>query len=217
MTTFRIVLADDHALMREGIRRLIQETPGLTVSGEAGDGPQLLKLIRKAPPDMVILDISMPGLSGIDIAREVHARHPEVAVLFLSMHKKKEYLKMALAAGAKGYLLKENTAQELLEAIAAIRSGRTYLSGSLIEAFSTDIMDIFREIRTRETSPLTPREQQVLKLIADGYTSAQIGEMLFISERTVHRHRSNIREKLNLKKTADLVKYAIHKNMVSLE
>ncbi len=176
MKPYRIVLADDHALMRAGIKQLVDGQPGLNVTGEAANGTELLRILRQDTPDLVILDISMPGLGGIEVARTIQDRHPDVAVLILSMHKRKEYLRMALAAGAKGYLLKENTAGELIRAI-----------------------------------------QTVLKLIAEGHTNQQIGELLFISPRTVHRHRSNIREKLQLKRTADLVVYAIRKGLISPE
>ncbi|MFZ7128392.1 MAG: response regulator [Desulfobacterales bacterium] len=215
MTTYRIVLADDHTMMREGIRKLINGDDRLTVTAEAGDGLELLRLLNQTPADLVILDISMPGLGGIEAAKEIKTRHPELAVLILSMHKKKEYLKMALAAGAKGYLTKENTAAELLSAIHAIRKGGTYLSPSIAAEFASDLIDICRGDRSAEAEDLTSREQQVLKLIAEGQTNQRISELLYISPRTVHRHRSNIRRKLSLKRTADLVKYAIRKGMVS--
>jgi DNA-binding NarL/FixJ family response regulator len=209
MNDYTIILADDHALMREGIRIIIEAVPGFKVIGEAGDGYQLLKMLKKTIPDMVILDISMPGLRGIEAAREISDRYPQVRILMLSMHKSQEFLSMALEAGARGYLLKEDTGDELLHAITRIRAGRTFLSTTLANTLSTDIIAICRGNHETNADPLTARERQVLKLIAEGHTDRRIGEKLFISLRTVQRHRYNIRNKLHLKHTADLVKYAI--------
>ena len=209
MNDYTIVLADDHALMREGIRNIIEAIPGLKVIGEAGDGKQLLKLMKNTIPDMVIMDITMPGIRGIEATREIKDRYPGVSILMLSMHKGQEFLSMALKAGASGYLLKEDTGDELLLAIDRLRAGRTFLSTTLVNTHSEDIIAICRGNHTLRPDPLTSRERQVLKLIADGHTDRRIGELLFISLRTVQRHRFNIRTKLNLKHTADLVKYAI--------
>ncbi len=209
MKDYSIILADDHALMRQGIRNIIEAVPGLKVIGEAGDGHELLKIIKTTPPDMVILDISMPGLRGIEAAREIRNRYPDVCILMLSMHKSQEFLAMALEAGANGYLLKEDTGDELLHAITRLRAGQTFLSRTLTKILSTDIIAICRGNLAARADPLTARERQILKLIAEGNTDRQIGELLFISLRTVQRHRFNIRNKLNLKHTADLVKYAI--------
>jgi DNA-binding NarL/FixJ family response regulator len=209
MSDYTIILADDHTLMREGIRNIIEAVPGLKVVGEAGDGHQLLKMMKSTIPDMVILDISMPRLRGIEAAREIKDRYPEVCILMLSMHKSQEFLAMALEAGARGYLLKEDTGDELLHAITRLRAGRTFLSTTLANTLSTDIISICRGNLASRADPLTARERQVLKLIAEGHTDRRIGELLFISLRTVQRHRYNIRTKLNLKHTADLVKYAI--------
>ena len=209
MSDYNIILADDHTLMREGIRNIIEAVKGLKVIGEAGDGHQLLRMLKKTLPDMVILDISMPGLRGIEAAREIKAHYPEICILMLSMHKSQEFLAMALEAGASGYLLKEDTGDELLQAISRLRAGRTFLSTTLANTLSTDIIAICRGNHPSSADPLTSRERQVLKLIAEGHTDRRIGELLFISLRTVQRHRYNIRTKLNFKHTADLVKYAI--------
>lgn len=211
MNDYGIILADDHAMMREGIKTLINATKGLRVIAEAGDGLELLKLLKKNKPEMVILDISMPGLRGFEAAKEIRDLYPEIQVLFLSMHKSSEFLFMALEAGARGYLLKEDTANELLQAIQVIRNGRTYLSPKLSMEFPTEIIGICRGEHKGAPSPLTHRERQILKLIAEGNTDRLISEKLFISLRTAQRHRFNIRTKLNLKHTADLVKYAITK------
>jgi two-component system, NarL family, response regulator NreC len=209
MTDYTIILADDHTLMREGIRNIIQSVPGLKVVGEAGDGHQLLRILKKNIPDMVILDISMPGLRGIEAAREIKMHYPDIRILMLSMHRSEEFLAMALEAGAGGYLLKEDTGDELLHAIEQLRAGRTFLSATLAKNLPTDIISICRGNHAKSTDPLTARERQVLKLLAEGHADRQIGDLLFISLRTVQRHRYNIRTKLSLKHTADLVKYAI--------
>ena len=209
MKDYRIILADDHVMMREGIKSMIDAVAGIAVVVEAGDGLQLMKMLKKSPPDMVILDISMPGLRGIEAAREIHSLYPEIHILMLSMHKSEDFLSMSLEAGAKGYLLKEDSGDELLQAIDQIRKGKTYLSGKLASKFPSAIISICQGEFRAAPDPLTPRERQVLQMIAEGHTDRQIGDRLCISVRTVHRHHANIRSKLNLKRTADLVRYAI--------
>ena len=209
MNDYRIILADDHVMMRQGVKSMIDAVPGLAVIGEAGDGLKLLKMLKRTLPDMVILDISMPGLRGLEAAREIHSLYPGVHVLMLSMHKSEEFLSMALAAGAKGYLLKEDSGDELLQAIDRIRKGETYLSKKLASAFPSAIISICKGTHKAGPDPLTPRERQVLQMIAEGSTDRQISDQLCISVRTVHRHHANIRSKLKLKGTAALVRYAI--------
>ncbi len=215
MSAYRIVIADDHTLMRDGIKSLIVQSPNLCVVGEAGDGFQLLRLLKHTPADMVIMDIGMPGLRGLEACREIKGQYPQVMVLFLTMHKNKEYLSKALAYGASGYLLKENTGDELLVAIDTIQKGKSYLSPLLAREFSIDLIDICQGKPSESADPLTRREGEILKLIAEGQTNRQIGDLLCISHRTVQQHRLNIRKKLNLRKTADLVKYAIQKGYTS--
>ena len=215
MRYYTIILADDHAMLREGIRNLIDSVDGLKVIGEVGDGLKLLKLVKKSPPDMVILDISMPGMRGIEAAREILAQSPDIHILILSMHKREEFLSMALAAGAKGYLLKEDSGDELLEAIASIRNGQTYLSKKLAGEYPSAIISICRGDPPAGQDPLTRRERQVLQMIVEGHTDRQISDKLCISVRTVHRHHANIRTKLNLKRTAELVRYAISQGYLS--
>lgn len=209
MNEYTIYLADDHALMRQGIKMLIETVNGLKVIGETGDGLQLLEMLKKRLPNMVVLDISMPGLRGIEAAREIQTLYPDVHVLVLSMHKSEEFLSMALSAGARGYLLKEDSGDELLSAIERIRKGETYLSRKLANQFPSAIISICRGNHKPAVDPLTARERQVLQMIAEGKTDREISETLCISVRTVHRHHANIRDKLNLKRTADLVRYAI--------
>jgi DNA-binding NarL/FixJ family response regulator len=214
MKEYTIILADDHALMREGIRNLIESVEGLKVIDEVGDGLQLLKLVKKTPADMVILDISMPGMRGIEATREILHLSPQINILIVSMHKREEFLAMALDAGAQGYLLKEDSSDELLEAIDCIRRGHTYLSKKMAHEFSSTIISICRGGQGFHKEELTSRERHVLKLIAEGHTDRKISEKLCISVRTVHRHHANIRSKLNLKHTAELVRYAISQGYV---
>ncbi len=209
MKDYTIILADDHALMREGIKTLIDRLEGFAVIGEAGNGLELLELLKRNAPDMVILDIAMPGMRGIEAAREIHTLYPNIHILMLSMHKSEKFLSMTLAAGAKGYLLKEDSGDELLQAIEQIKAGKTYLSRALASAFPNAIIAICRGDHKAAPDPLSPRERHVLQLIAEGHADRQIADRLCISIRTVHRHRASIRSKLNLKSTADLVRYAI--------
>lgn len=215
MRDYTIIIADDHTMMREGIRLILGEGERLRVIGEAGDGLELLKLLKKKVPDMVILDITMPGLRGIEAAREINALYPEVHILILSMHKSEEFLSMTLDAGARGYLLKEDTGDELLNAVERIRKGETYLSKTLVNLFKADIISICRGGHKTANDSLTSRERQVLQLIAEGKTDREVGDLLCISIRTVQRHHANIRKKLRLKRTADLVRYAINQGYVS--
>jgi DNA-binding NarL/FixJ family response regulator len=214
---FRILLADDHVMFRRGVRSLIQGMEGVEVVGEAGDGLELLKLLRKVHPHLVILDISMPNLRGLEATREIKMINPGVRVLILSMHKDREYLYHALTAGAEGYLLKEDADEELISAIRTLRQGGTFISPLLTAQVANIFVEKFRPgggVPTAPEEPLTVREREILKLIAEGKSSKEIGELLFISSRTAQHHRANIMKKLSIKKTADLVKYAIQKGYV---
>ena len=211
MKTYKIILADDHTILRQGIRRLVEEIPGMEVLAEANGGIELLALMRLHTPDLVIADISMPGISGIEAAREIRRKYPDVKVLILTMHKRMEYLQHVFAAGAQGYLLKEDSNDELAQAIDTIRKGRNYITQSL----SADMADYFWRFKKNETpqtrEPITMREQGILKMIAEGKSSRQTADILGISLRTVQNHRANIMRKLGIKKTADLIKYAVDK------
>jgi DNA-binding NarL/FixJ family response regulator len=206
---YRIVLADDHAMLREGIKNIIDSSNGMAVVGEASNGLLLLSLLKRKTPDMVILDVAMPKLRGIEAAQEIRKRFPEVAILFLSMHKSREYIEKALAAGASGYVVKEDSGSELIQAIKTIQGGGSYLSPLILKELSGDPIGICRGEGRLTEDPLTPRERQILQLIADGKTSKEIAQLLFISIHTVHNHRKNIKTRLSIRKNADLVKYAL--------
>ncbi len=205
MGGYRIVLADDHILIRHGLRKIIESVADLEVAGEAGDGLELLELLNGTVPHMAILDISMPNLRGIDAIAGIKMKHPDVKILILSMHK--EYLSQALSAGADGYLLKEDADSELFSAIEHIRKGKIYLSPRLREFVGERIGGSLEPL----SEPLSTRERDVLKLIAGGKSNKEIAETLFISIRTVESHRASIMGKLGLKNAADLIKYAMQR------
>jgi DNA-binding NarL/FixJ family response regulator len=208
---FTILLADDHVMFRRAVRRIIQGMPEVEVVGEASDGFELLELLKKTAPHLVILDISMPHLRGLEATREIKILNPNIKVLILTMHKDKEYLYHAFAAGAEGYLLKEDADSELLSAIATLRKGGTYISPLLSGQLTNLFMEKSRPGEPAKSENLTIREREILKLIAEGKSSKEIGDLLFISSRTVQHHRSNLMRKLSVKKTAELVRYAIEK------
>ncbi len=216
MNPYRVVLADDHVIFRHGMRKIIEEIPGLEVAGEASDGLELMSLLKTAGTDMVILDISMPSLRGIEATREIRMLYPDVKVLILTMHRNKEYLYHCISAGAQGYLVKEDSDVELFAAIETIRKGGIYVTRLLAGELAEDLSQLYQGNTQLPSEPLTPREREVLKLIAEGKSNKEIAELLFISVRTVERHRANLLGKLHLKNTADLVKYAISKGYVAV-
>ena len=208
---YRIVLAEDHALVRAGIKKIVEDFADLKVVGEAGDGLQLLELLKTLSADLVILDISMPEMSGIEVAKVIKRDYSQVKVLILTMHKMKEYLNDAIAAGVDGYLLKEDLAKELGSAIAKIRQGTTYISTLLSNEMTSLFVQSRRMLAERPADLLTPREIEIVTHIAEGKSSREIAELLFLSFRTIQNHRTKIMRKLNLKKNTDLVRYAIRK------
>lgn len=215
MDAIRIVLADDHVLIRHGIKKMIEVDASLEVIGEVEDGLELLAFLKKAVPDLIILDISMPNLRGIEAIKEVKKCCPEVRILMLTMHKNEQYLCAAISAGAHGYLLKEDSDTELLPAIKTVMNGNIYISPFLDMGVAADVLQTCKEQKKETGEPLTTREKQVLKLVAEGKTSKMIAALLSISKRTVEHHRANIMKKLNVKNTAALIKYAIRNGYVT--
>ena len=215
MEPYRIVLADDHIMLRQGIRRLIEASPDMVVVGEVNDGLELLHLLKSVTTDMVVLDISMPKMRGIEATYEIKAAYPDIKVLILTMHKKPEYLRHTLSAGAHGYLLKEDTDEELYTAIKTIQHGRIYVSTIL----SAEVSHDWLAMQPGQATPLRPiltiREREILQLIAEGNSSKEIADLLYISVRTVETHRASLMRKLSLKNIADLVRYAISKGYTS--
>jgi DNA-binding NarL/FixJ family response regulator len=211
MSPFTIVLADDHMLFRQGVKRIIEENKDLKVIGEAGDGLALLDLLKTCEPDLVILDISMPLLRGLEAARELKSNNPKIKVLLLTMHRKKDFLHQAIEAGADGFMLKEDADYGLIQAIQAIRRGERYFS-PLLMAKLAELAE-----KKPKSDPLTNRERQIVKLLAEGKTSQEVADLLFISIYTVRRHRDNIMRKLKLERLADLVRYAIDRDLIQPE
>ena len=211
MDVCSIVLADDHVMFRKGVKRIIEETPPLKVVGEANDGLELLRLLKAHEPKLVILDISMPHLRGLEATREIKKLYPRVKVILLTMHRSKEFIQQALEAGAEGFLLKEDADFELLRAIEAVREGKKFISSLL----STEMADLALRDKPADPDPLTPREKTIVKLLTEGKTPKEIADLLYISVFTVRRHRDNIMRKLNLKRLADLIRYALSRGITS--
>jgi DNA-binding NarL/FixJ family response regulator len=208
MGAYNIVLADDHAMFREGVRKILERGGEVVISEEVNDGLELLEYLKKSCPDLVILDISMPNLRGLEAIREIRRSYPAVKVLVLTMHRKKEFIRQALADGAVGFLLKEDAGGELIRAVQTIRNGGKYISPLLAADMTSLVLEM------EGTTPLTTREREVLKLLAEGKKTEEIAQALYISPNTVRRHRYNIMEKLNLKTMTDLLKYAISQNYI---
>jgi DNA-binding NarL/FixJ family response regulator len=203
LNSYTLVLADDHAMFRKGIKKILTGVDDLEVIGEAGDGLELLALLKEISPHLIILDIAMPNLRGLEATREIKRTYPQIKILLLTMHKKTEFIEQAMTAGADGYLLKEDADTELLQAIKTIRQGDKFISSLL----SSELADLITGKGRK--GPLSLRETEVMKLLAEGKSSREIADSLYISVFTVRRHRESIRRKLNLKSMADLVKYVL--------
>ena len=215
MGNYNIVVADDHALLRKGIIRILEEVDYIHVVGEAGDGLELIELLKKKKADMAIIDISMPNLRGIEATKEIKKIYPSIKVIILTMHKKVEYLQQALTMGADGYLLKEDTDEELLSAIENVKRGKNYISQAHSEEVNEELVKRHRFGQKKITSEtLTTREREILKLIAEGKSNRDIAQLLFISTRTVENHRAHIMQKLGFKKVTELVTYSIEKGYI---
>ncbi len=211
----RVLLVDDHTILRQGLKMLLNAQPDMEVVGEASDGHQAIAEANRLLPDVILMDITMPEMNGIEATRQVRRQRPDMRVLVLTMHENEEYLFQVLRAGAAGYILKEAADTELITAIRAVQSGRFYLSPS---AQSMMVGDYLQRVRTGEEkdsySGLTEREREILKLVAEGLTNNQIAERLFISPKTVDTHRTHIMDKLNLHSRAELVKYAMRRGLL---
>jgi len=215
-TVTRIFLADDHPVVRRGLRALLESEPYFKVVGESSDGLETVRLVRKLKPDVLILDLKMPGLSGLEVTRRVKQVSPLTRVIILSIYGDKSHVIDALKSGAWGYVLKEANVDELITAIKQVVAGRRYLSQSLSEL----VIDYISSGEDKVEDPyelLTPREREVLYLVAQGMTNAEIASKLYISRRTVETHRANLMRKLGLKNQADLIRFAIRRGILPLE
>jgi len=214
----RVIVVDDHTLMRQGLVGLLGDEPGIEVVGQAGDAPSARDAIEACEPDVVMLDIGLPGMSGLELAGELSQSTPSLAVLMVTMHDRDDYLFQALQAGAAGYVLKGSDVQELVAAVRAVARGETYVSQALTGKLVADYLTRANVgDDTATLGGLSDREREVLVLVADGMTSAKIAERLFLSPHTVQTHRDHIMTKLDLHSRVELTKYAIRKGLIQLE
>ncbi len=213
--SIRILIADDHQLFREGIANLLSASLQIEIIAQAENGQEAIEKAKNLKPDIIIMDLSMPVINGVDATRILHKELPETRVLVLSMHCDKHYIKEALEAGASGYLFKNCTYDQLIEAVNTVYRGKKYLSDKITEVLIQDYLS--KEEKVCDNSQeLSERESEILKLKAEGKSTREISDMLFISVKTVGTHKQHILEKLNLKSIADLIKYAIKKGIVEL-
>jgi two-component system, NarL family, response regulator NreC len=216
MKPIRILLADDHTVMRKGLRMLLQSQEGFTVVADAADGREAIALTGKHLPDVIVMDVAMPILNGIEAARQIANSYPEIALVFLSMYSDEGYVLKALKAGARAYLLKDSAEYDLIAAIKAVADGKAFFSPAISKVLVEDYM---RQIRERDVEDsyelLTTREREVLQLLAEGKNNKETASLLNLSLYTVETHRGNIFQKLNLHSTAELILYAVRKGVIA--
>lgn len=215
----RIVLVDDHDLLRAGVRAILEQDKTFQVVGETGDGQEAIRMVTQLAPDVVLMDVNLAGgISGLDATETIAKDHPEAKVIILTQYENREYIRRALRIGARGYLLKRSVAEELKEAIRSVYAGKRYLHPSVADEL-VDLVTTGRSIDDAEDDydRLTPREKQVFTLLAEGKTSRDISKYLTISLKTAMTHRTHIMEKLNMHTRSELIKYAIRKGVISAE
>ncbi len=210
----RVLLADDHNVVRSGLKMVLDAEPDIDVVAEAGDGAEAVKLALGTDIDLAILDVAMPRMTGLQAVAELHKRRPDLRVLILSSYDDERFFFEALKAGASGYVLKSAANRDLIEAIRAAMRGQPFLYPAAVTALIRDYLERARSGENVPDDPLTPREQEVVKLIAEGHTSDEIAEALVISRKTVERHRANILEKLGMRNRVELTRYAIRRGLV---
>jgi DNA-binding NarL/FixJ family response regulator len=216
VTPVRVLLADDHGIVRRGLHYLLERSPGFEVIGEAGDGREAVRLAEELNPDVIVMDIAMPNLNGIDATAQIVRRRPETGVIILSMHSDETYLVRALSAGAKGYLLKDSAEADLIRAVQAVSQGRPFFSPAIAQTLLEDYMRRLQQQNLKDSYDLlTDREKEVLQLLAEGKSNKEVASLLSLSLYTVETHRSNLMQKLNLHSTAEIVLYAVRKKIIS--
>jgi two-component system response regulator NreC len=216
MDKIQIFLADDHTILRAGVRVLLEDESDMVVIGEAEDGRTAVKLACQLLPDIVLMDIALPLLSGLEATRQIRHDCPQVKILMLTMHDNEEYIRQALANGAMGYILKDAAAHELLDAIRAVYRGEAVLSPAITRLVIEDYLRWGDLQKDHSSDGLSPREREVFQLIAEGYSNRQMSEIMSISIKTVQTHRMNLMSKLNLHDRADLIKYAIQRKIIDI-
>ena len=209
----RILIADDHTLVRAGLTSLIARLPEMEVVAEAADGRQALRMVRDLQPDIVLMDIAMPGLNGLESAERIHGIHPKIKIIILSMHASEEYVAQALKAGASGYLLKDAATAELEMALKSVSMGQFYLS----PAISRQVVDNFLRGGPTGIELLTPRQREILQLIAEGKGTRDIAETLHLSVKTIETHRAQLMERLDIHDVAGLIRYALKKGLITAD
>ena len=215
MDKIKILVVDDHPIMRDGIRALLGLYDDIEIVGEASEGKEALEKIREMAPDVVIMDIAMPGMDGLEATRQIRKKHPKIKVLILTQYDNKEYITSVIKAGASGYVLKRALGSELVSAIRAVKRGESFLYPSAAAVLIEDYLQ-----KAREEEPydqLTAREREILKLIVEGNTSKKIADMLFLSLKTVQGHRLKMMEKLNIHNRTELIKFAMRKGLVNMD
>jgi DNA-binding NarL/FixJ family response regulator len=216
MKNIRILLADDHTVVRKGLRLLLESHPGFQVIGDAADGRDAVSLAGEHAPDVVVMDVAMPGLNGIEAARQISAKLPHTAIVFLSMHSDESYVLKALKAGARAYLLKDSAEHDLIAAVIAVSEGKAFFSPAISKMMVEDYMRQMQERHIEDSYELlTTREREVLQLLAEGKNNKEVAAILNLSLYTVETHRGNILQKLNLHSGAELILYAIRKGVIS--
>lgn len=216
-TTIRVLLADDHPVLREAVRAVLATRPHIEVVGEADDGRQAVQLVDELHPDVVIMDISMPQLNGLDATRQITRFHPTVQVLVLTMHDESTYIRQMVKAGAIGCVVKRSAARELIQGVEAAARGEAYFSPVIAGALLADYRDFLERYDSRPGCDLTEREREVLQMIAEGRTNGEIAQELFITVRTVQTHRMHLMHKLDVHDRTELVKYAVRAGMITVE
>ena len=219
MKTTKILIVDDHEVVRDGLRNILTSLDNISIAGEAGNGEDAVKMYSSLKPDLVIMDISMPGMTGIVATTVNKEKHPDARILILTMHDNQEYLNQIIRSGAKGFILKNTDKEELLDAVKTVASGDNFFSKDISKLIIDNYIRTAKETEKNDgykEVPLTKREIEILKLIASGYSNQEIANILDISYNTVDTHRKNIMHKLSIKNTAGLVRYAIEKGLISL-
>jgi DNA-binding NarL/FixJ family response regulator len=217
MTKIKIILADDHRIFRDGIKSLLSDNDFINIIGEASSGNELLDMLKTQKPDVVIVDITMPGLSGIEVSKQISSLYPEIKIMILSMHTDEDFVINSIKAGAHGYLPKDTSKEELLEAIKIIYDGGEYYGKLVSDNFLKNYIKKFKTGQTlKENEDLTQREIEILKLAASGSSNKEIADKLFISIKTVDAHKNHIMQKLKLKNTAEMVLYAVKNKIIEV-
>jgi two-component system response regulator NreC len=215
MSQIRILVADDHGIVRKGLRFLLERQPGMEVVGEASEGREAVRLCEELKPSVVIMDVAMPQLNGIDATTQINKNNPGIGIVILSMHADESYLVRALSAGAKGYLLKDSAEVDIVRAVQVVAQGRPFFSPQIAQSLLEDYVKTLQQRGLQDSYDLlTDREREVLQLLAEGRSNKEVATILVLSTYTVETHRTNLMHKLNLHNTAEIVLYAVRKKII---